>query len=197
MAPVTAQRLVGRPHIYHGGIYPTHSLWFSENFRPSWVLEPGVRALQAGSAKQPEDPDPPTWALKPTVWVPSAPAFDLEDAILLLAVHVLRDEAVLEIVDQRLPILRESRVPFEEEPVELEALPEADLAELRRLCRQSDLSYKLVATILADSSLNAQLAVLDRYPMELEVCTVTYSRTRSVWSGETEIRGSLDAEPED
>lgn len=197
MAPVTAQLLVGHPDIYHGGIYPTHTLWLSENFRPAWVLEPDTRALRAASAEDVQAENSPNWALEPTVWIPSEPDFILEDAILLLAIHVLRDEAVLRVVDERFPVLTESRVPFEDKPVELGAIPENELAELRRLCRQSGLNYKLVATVLRDSSVLGQLPILELYPMELEVCTLSYSRTRSAWGGETEVRGSLEAGVED
>lgn len=194
MAPVTAQLLVGHSDLYHGGIYPTHRLWLSENSRPAWVLEPDRRAARA---EQAGDEDPPTWTLEPTVWVPSGPDFVLEDAILLIAIHVLREPSVLEIVNERFPVLTESRIPFEQKPVELEGLPADELAELRSLCRQSDLAYKLVVTVLSDSSLVAQLPVLEDYPMELEVCTVTYSRTHSAWSDRTEIRGSLSIQTED
>ena len=103
--------------------------------------------------------------------------------------HVLRDELVLEMAQSRLPSL------LEDEWLDLTKLDQDMLDELRQQCSQTELNFKLVVTVLGGSSLEEQLPVLDRYPMQVEVCTVSYSR---VWGGfvgrhEAQVRGSLTA----
>ena len=192
---MTAQILVGHTDPYHGGIYPTHMLWLSENSRPAWLLEPTGRAVWGVPVNELEES--PAWTKERTTWVPSGPDHILEDGILLIAVHVLRDEAVLELVGERCPVLTELRVPFQDMPVDLTRLPHDVLAELRHRCAQIDLEYKLVLTVLSESSVEAQLPVLERYPMQLEVCTVGYLRA---WGGfvarsDARVEGSLTPRP--
>lgn len=194
MASKTAQIAVGQAGRYHGGIYPTHTLWLSENSRPAWILEPTGWDLGGGTLA-PEAEESDAWTTEPVCWVPGGPEHILEDGLLLIAVHVLRAEPVLEFVRERLPALEEIRVPFKDKPVELDAMPKNLLAKLRRRCAQLDLHYKLVVTVLEGSSIRGQLPVLDRYPMEVEVCTVSYSRVGRGFagSGKPEPRGSLTA----
>ena len=71
MGTFTAQILVGTPDLYHGGIIPTHYLFLSENDRPAWILED-----KSGSQN--------------VVWVPTIEDI-LEDALLMIAVHVCKD----------------------------------------------------------------------------------------------------------
>ena len=196
MGSMTAQIMVGGSHRYHGSIFPTHTMSLTENSRPGWTLQATGRELSgAPSAGRPDD-NPPSWTVEPTIWVPSAPEQILEDGLLLLHVHVLRDPAVLELVEKELPELAEVRVPFRDPALDLTELPEAVLAELRDRCRASDTHCKLVVTVLVGSSLLAQLPILERYPFELEVCTVSYSRLTSAFGGpEPEVRGSLEPPP--
>jgi hypothetical protein len=43
MGTITAQILVGSPHLYHDGLMPTHQVFLSENSRPARVLtRPGL-----------------------------------------------------------------------------------------------------------------------------------------------------------
>lgn len=191
MASMTAHILVGQPDPYHGGIYPTHTLWLSENGRSGWLLEPTGRGLTGGPNSELEDEESPSWTRESSVWIPSAEHM-LEDAILLIAVHVLRDEAVLELVRERAPALTEMRTPFQDKPVELYGIPEDVQAELRARCELID-NYKLVVTVLEGSSLEQQLPVLEQYAMGVEVCTVTYSALRRGMggTGPVELRGSL------
>jgi hypothetical protein len=79
--------------------------------------------------------------------------------------------------------------------VHIEKLPAQPLAELRRRAMEIELDYKLAVTFLRGSSALSQLPVLEGYSMELEVCTVSYSRLRGPWGGELEVHGSLDPPP--
>lgn len=189
MSSMTAQIAVGQPDRYHGGIRPTHVLWLSENDRPGWILEETWRELYGEPSGALKDQESPPWTQQSIRWVPSAPEHILEDGILLIAVHVLCDEAVRELARKQAPDLLESTW------MDLSKLSGDMLAQLREQCLSIELDYKLVVTVLGGSSLEEQLPVLERYPMQVEVCTVTYS---TVWGGfvgpeEAEVRGSLTA----
>jgi hypothetical protein len=101
MASYTAQVLVGTADFWHGGIDPTHFLWLSENSRPAWVLEPAdgnegglpVRTSQASSAH------------RRIVWVPSTVEHILGEGLLLIALHVERNEPTIELARTWLPAL--------------------------------------------------------------------------------------------
>lgn len=140
------------------GRHPTHVLWLSVNGRPGWLLEPTGRELSGGPTSEREGDNPSPWAEEATVWIPSAEHL-LDDAILLMAVHVLRDDSVLARVRERFPSLTEIRSPFEDEPIELEKLREGDLAELRERCREIDVDAKLVVTVLEGSSLETHFPI--------------------------------------
>jgi len=187
MASMTAQLVVGHSDMYHGGIYPTHIVWLSENSRPAWVLEAAMRDSSGAPGADPKDQDQPTWTQERVTWVPSAPEHILEDGLLLIALHVLRDESVLELAKSRLPAL------FEGEWLDLTKLEADALSELREQCSRSELAYKLIVTVLGGSALEEQLPILEQFPMEVEVCTVSYSRLSGIWSNEVEARGSLTA----
>ena len=187
MSSMTAQLVVGHADMYHGGIRPTHVAWLSENSRPGWVLQPVERDLYGQPTSEFEDEEPPSWTEDRIVWVPSGPEHVLEDGILLIGVHVLCDEAVLELARERVPQLLEG------DRQDLTKLPGDAVAELRERLLVSELNYKLLVTVLGGSTLEEQLPVLERYPMEVEVCTVGYSRLRGTWSSDVQVRGSLTA----
>jgi hypothetical protein len=132
------------------------------------------------------DKDEP-WTQEEISWVPAGPEHILEDGLLLIAVHVLRDGDLLELTRAKLPeLVRDSSV-------ELEKLPADLLGELRERSRHINMGQKVVVTVLGGSSLEGQLPLLERYLMQLEVCTVTYSRTANQWSPALRTRGSLTA----
>jgi hypothetical protein len=175
---MTAQLAVGTPHPHHDGIIPTHVAWLSENGRAGWLLEPTARGLWGTDE---------SWTQEEISWVPGGPEHILEDGLLLIAVHVLRDESLLELARKNLPEL------LDDSAVELEKMPVEILVELRERCQHVDMGQKAVVTVLGGSSLEGQLPLLERYPMQVEVCTVTYSRTANQWNPARGIRGSLTA----
>ncbi len=87
MATLTAQIIVGRAHPNHGGINPTHYLFFSENDRPAWVLVPenvfGKRPLE----------------MEKTVWIPTV-EHTLEDGLLMIALHILKDREIVNLTEE-------------------------------------------------------------------------------------------------
>ena len=187
---MTAQIVAGTPHMYHGGIRPIHIAWLSENDHPAWILEEVGQDIYREETSEEQESPPPSEDL--IVWIPSAPEYILEDGILLLAVRALQDRYMLDAITLGKPELRRlTGSGF----LDLQKLPSADLADLRETCSRTELGFKLVLSVLGGSSLESQLPVLERYQMQVEVCTVSYSR---IWGGfvapaEAQAHGSLRA----
>ena len=173
MATLTAQVLIGTPHQNHGGIEPTHYLFLSENSRPAWILVP-ENIFNEESAE-----------FKKITWIPTMENM-LEDALLMIAIHVIRDEEIRNLAERY----------FRNETTEwaelYEDIDEGDLESLREKCREIGNRYKIVITVFEGSSARSDVKILENYKMDVEVCTPTYYRLFSSWTGETRIEGSLD-----
>ena len=183
MSTMVAQMAVGHSDMYHGGIIPTHTAWLSTNGRPAWVLNP----TRWGQAPDDPDADLPQWTQAEVVWVPHRPETILEDGLLLLSIHVLRDPSILDRVDVAAPALRNAGFS------DLTELDPMLLEELRDRVKSNDFDYKIVLSLWEGNSIKEQLPALADYSMQLEVCTPTYTRT---WGGftsraEADEQGSL------
>jgi hypothetical protein len=181
MSSMTAQLSVGMPDQYHDGIRPTHALWLRENDQAAWTLIDVYSDIYG-------DPDPASdssepWATEPVRWIGNQPEQILQNGFLILALHVFRDEVLIEETKQRLPALLEPGY------VDLWKLDPAALDDLHQLTMDTELPGKVVVTVLGGSSLEPQLPLLERFSTQLEVCTVTYSHT---WGG---FMGQSEAEP--
>lgn len=172
MATLTAQLLVGHAHPNHGGINPSHYLFLSENDRPAWMLVP-QHVFENDTEVE-----------EKVIWVPTVESM-LEDALLMIALHVLRDEDIIRLAERYLPNQGGGRVEL------YENVNKTHLKELHERNRNIQTDYKLVVTAFKDSTILRQLAVLENYRMDLEVCTPTYSRLYSRWEDRTNIEGSL------
>lgn len=173
MATLTAQIIVGRAHPNHGGINPTHYLFFSENDRPAWILVPenvfGERSID----------------IEKTVWIPTV-EHALEDGLLMIALHVLQDREIVNLSEEYFGNRGVDRTELYKD------ISESQLAELHAKTRTVQGDYKIVVTTLRDSVLEQQLTVLKHYKMDLEACVPVYSRAYSGWRGGMNIEGSLD-----
>jgi hypothetical protein len=192
-----------------GGILPTHVAWLFENSRHMWMLEPTALRLTGESTR---DDRPGSQGL--IRWIPEGPDHILEDGLLLIAVHLDEQGGVWKLASELIPRLVEmdtTKTPDGIEHVcDLNELSYKDpaaaehLARLRNLSKESMPSTaKLIVTTLEGSSIERQLPILERYPIELEVCTVTYSRQRlmGAWgpvdpSSPPSVRGSLEPRPD-
>jgi hypothetical protein len=175
MATMTAQILVGGASSYHGGITPSHVLYLSENSRPAWMLM---------SHDIYSDAPPDT---RRVVWIPTVERM-LEDAIVMTAIHVLRNPRVLEAASSC----------FEEpegDRVELYDDAKGDLDGLYEAARAIEGFPKLVISTFAGSTITRQLPILRKYTMDVEVCAASYRREWSEWQKETVEAGRLDSEP--
>lgn len=172
MAVTTALILVGLPHPDDGGIIPTHLLQLCEGNRPVWVL-----SSIGGSGNE----SPP-----PIRWVPTG-EHPIEDALLLIGLHAVRDEDLLLLAGRIAPEVLDGRVDLDQ------MLPGERLDELRSVWRrlEAGADYKLAVTVFDGSLARSDLGVLARYEMEIELCLPVFSRRTSATGGETVETGDL------
>ena len=174
MTTLTAQMLIGHGHQGHGGFEPTHYAFFSENDRQAWILTPQNLAGPS------EAPGP-----SKIIWLPTQEN-PLEDGLLMLAVHVLKDPDVVEAVSGvfRNPDLAGLQI--------MKGVPPSMREALYNLCRGLDYRYRVVLTVMNGSSLIEHLGRLEDYQIDFEVCVSKYSRYYSHAAGEYISRGSLN-----
>ena len=80
MATLTTQILIGRSHLYQGGLNPSHFAFYSENDRDAWII------VRENIFDNPQ---------KKVTWIPSRNTID--DFFLMIAVHILRDSHIIEL----------------------------------------------------------------------------------------------------
>lgn len=170
MGSFTAQILVGSSHPNHDGIIPTHSLFLSENSRPAWIL-----VSENVFEESREDDDRITW-------IPTEDA--LEDALLMIAMYVVKNREVL---DQVKAFNRKTG----EDLAGPSALTKVQRSRLYQTCRTLADFPKITVSVLRGSLIESQLPVIENYAMDVEVCKVVYSRLHSDWTDRTRIEGSL------
>lgn len=98
MGTMTAQLLIGGGHLYHGGITPGHYLYLSENSRPALILLPQNISEDSGSKGKGK-----------ITWIPTVDNM-LEDALLMIAVHVIRDKEVRRLAGEYIKDLDSNRL---------------------------------------------------------------------------------------
>ena len=174
MGTFTAQILIGEPHQNHDGIIPYHQLFLSENSRPAWMLR---------EIYYPDDA-PKTDAEK-TVWIPTMENM-LEDALLMIAVHIIHSPDILNVASAYTEEISASFLEL------YSAFKDEELEMLYEKCRGIEAFPKLAVSVFRHSTIAGQLSVLQKYKMDVEVCTPVYSRLYSPWKEKTLTEGSLD-----
>jgi hypothetical protein len=151
MATLSAQILVGSPHPYHAGINPTHYMFLSENDRPAWILvDQNIFQEEQGSFSK-------------ITWIPTVENM-LEDAILMVAIHVLKDREILRIA-------KNVNIRTDAKWVEFSSnLDDPQRNRLYKKCRVISDFPKLIISVFKGSTIENQLSVLDHYKMDVEVC---------------------------
>jgi len=171
MSTVTAQILIGHPHLYHGGIGPTHYLFLLENSRPVWIL---VNENISRFTR-----------LRKIRWIPTIEHM-LEDALLMIGVHLIKNK---ELMDMAMSFNPDYKKPM----IELySTFSDEQLNKLYKKCREIKNFPKIVVVALNESAIKSQLDILEKYKMDVDVCVPIYSRSFSEWTKETEIKGSLN-----
>ncbi len=174
MAAFTAQILVGAAHPNHGGITPTHHLYLSENSRPIWLLFPNS-VLDGIPNALPEK----------VTWIPTVENL-LEDALLMIAIHVVGDLGISDAAGRLFRAKAPGVVALQED------IDRQDLEHLYEKLQAADIPAKLVLTAMHGSTVMRHLKVLEKYRMDVEVCIPQYSRSYSRWQEQVVVKGTLD-----
>ena len=164
MGSMTAQILIGSDNYFHGGIYGHHALFLSENSRPGLILTPLI--FRQGNHPRIPPPVP--------IWIPTADHI-LEDALLMLALHVVRSPELMAQAESLFRRDWRGRLELSRD------IDPAGLVALRNSCRGLHLPHeaeKLIVTVMEGSSITDSLGVLDNYPWGFELCVA--SRTTPV-----------------
>ncbi len=164
----SAQIIVGMAHKNSGGIIFDKMIWLSENGRPALIL------------KESEG--------KERIWIPTLEN-TIEDALLMIAIFVVKDEEELETLKEINDVTADEHVEIYEAFTE-DQRNRLYLANRKALGKYNDL--KIVLTVLDGSSFRNQLPVLEHYDINMEVCLSVYSRTYSEWQEKVVVNGSLD-----
>ncbi len=159
---MTAQILVGSDNYFHGGINPTHACFLSENSRPAWVLVP-LPSLVLGSLEVPSEPP---------VWIPTLEHM-LEDALLMLALHLVKPPELMALADQQFRCNWRQRAELYTD-ITMEAL--AELRAVLRGVKPAPRLGKLVVTVMEGSHIQEKTGVLAEYLWLYEVCPVAQVR---------------------
>lgn len=175
MGTITAQIIIGDTHPNHGGIYPTHYLYLLENHRATWLLtEQSLLVEQKTSDRT-------------ISWSATLDGM-LEDALLMVSLYIHKDPQMRKMINQDL--LREDNHSFDY----YNFYTKEERTCLYEKNRATDFSGKMIVNVFEGSTLMSHLKILEQYSMELEVAMPVYSRTFSMWSNSTIIKGSLLAE---
>ena len=172
MGTLTAQILVGSSHPNDHGIIPSNYLFLSEGDRLAWILV-GANILQENEKE-----------FSKIVWLPSLNNM-LEDAILMVAIHILKNEEIVNMA-------REFTSNISSKVFEIHSeLNDENRDLLYQKCKELSEFPKIIISIFSSSSLEKHLIVLEKYKMEVEVCNPSYSRLYSRWNQNFQIEGSL------
>jgi hypothetical protein len=173
MSTLTAQILVGSPHPYDDGIVPSHFIFLKENDQPSWNL---VRANVFQENK--------TYKLSKIVWKPTLENM-LEDGLLMVAIHVMKNKEIIKIA-------KDYSSKIESQLLELYSdLNNKQRDILYQKCRELSEFPKIIISVFRSSTIEKQITVLEKYKMEVEVCTPIYSRLNYRAKENSRIEGSL------
>jgi hypothetical protein len=155
MGTITAFILVGASHRYPDGITPSHYLFLSENDRPAWILV----SQNISESLSHELPSPG----ESITWVPTQDHM-LEDAFLLIALHVIRDRELVHMAGEFCREILSPRV------VLYDCFHDDQRRLLYERCRKISQWPKIVLSVFKGSSVQNPLPVFQQYPMNFEVC---------------------------
>ncbi|MEX0569385.1 MAG: hypothetical protein Q6363_009585 [Candidatus Njordarchaeota archaeon] len=176
MGTITSTMLIGGTHPYHGGIIPTHIIFFWENDCPSLTLIrlregpiPGPfgivdRSISVGNRK--------------VSWVPGSWDDMLEDALLMVGIYVLE---IPELVSRAEKIFKDmTRIGLSDTTEK-----EKEIRELRKILKKHIGKYdiKIVLSVMLDSTILRQIPKLIGYKVAFEVCITRFQRLRNYWDG--------------
>lgn len=109
------------------------------------------------------------------VWVPTVKDM-LEDAFLMIGLHVVKDLELVQLARSFSKVATSHRLEL------YDSFEETQRRELYEKCRGLTTFPKIILTIITGSSIMRQLGVIEKYDMDIEVCTPSYVRLSSPWS---------------
>ena len=112
--------------------------------------------------------------------IPVAPESILEDGLVMIGLLAVEDPTMVALAGGR---------EWREGHLQLDHMEAAVVQQLRTAVRDIT-DVKLVITGLDGTSILGQLAQLDDYKFQIEVCLPVFTRTSNQWTGET-TTGSL------
>jgi len=151
MATLTAQILVGKSHPYDGGIIPSHRLYLFENSRPAWMLLPE----NIWKLSKPK--------LGKITWIPTVKNM-LEDAMLMIALYVIRDEEIVTLAKDYVHSTKQDWVELYQD------IDSEHLEKLYEKCRSLSFNKKIIVSVFGGSTVRNQLSILEKYSVEKEIC---------------------------
>lgn len=122
---------------------------------------------------------------KRVVWVPTVDDM-LEDAFLMIALHVVKDQDLVQMARSFSRAATSHRLEL------YDSFEDAQRRELYEKCRGLTAFPKIILSVFTGSTLMGQLGVIEKYDMDIEVCTPAYARLFSPWSAERMVQGSLE-----
>lgn len=159
MGTFTAQILIGNDHRYGGGIIPSHAVFLSENSRPAWILK-NLDLFEEGNESE---------FIR---WIPTIDNM-LDDAMLLIGVHVIKDEAVIKAAREFCKVDNLNNLEL------YEAFTSEDLQTLYELVRTTRIEYSIALTVFNESHIINQYKTLDHYECRANVFTITHSNYKN------------------
>lgn len=171
MGNITAQILIEESHVDSKGINPTHYMFLSEERIPTWTLvSENIHNKDKEFVKK--------------IWYPTMENV-LEDALLMIALYVLRDKATIELAQSSFKDFSQNSIGLYND------IEKENREKLYELSRNLFSGLKIVITVMEGSVLFDHLHLLKDYKMEIEVCTPIYSRLYYSWYKEQIEKGSL------
>ncbi|CAN5486889.1 hypothetical protein BH20ACT15_BH20ACT15_14630 [soil metagenome] len=150
MATTIASATIGFEQQFYGHFHPTHLALLRLGIRESWVLFP----------INPAERDP-----EPRVWAPERHETIFEDLLLMSAIHVLDDDALVERAELIAPAV------FDDETLDLsmgKQAPRKAIDELRGMMRKID-THGLVVVGLFETGLLESARRMRDYPITSRV----------------------------
>ena len=160
---LTAQILVGQSHPHQDGICPTHNLYLSENHRAAWTL------VNQNLFPQEEN------QFSTVTWIPTIENM-LEDALLMIAIYIVKDPEVVAMAQSFSDQIHAERMEL------YDSFTTEQLDQLYQKCRALSEFPKVVITAFRGSTIESHLIVVKDYKMDVEACKPCYSRFYSRWT---------------
>lgn len=109
----------------------------------------------------------------------------LEDAFLMIALHVVKDLELVQLARSCSKAATSRRLELSD------SFDDVQRRELYEKCRGLTTFPKIILLVFSGSSRSRQLGVIEKYGMDIEVCTPAYVRLSSPWTKERTIKGSM------